>query len=158
MGQSVGHAMTEAFDNLVGKLEEAIQVYKIGGYPTSHDTCTTIERFENEVSRVPAWAIELERRASFVSVQCRQGTAFRQRMDAAFNCYRAQARKPVGARLCGQSFIQRLRPPDGVQHMSDLARLIDDITCAEKVIPVPCRDKFRLWMDEARRIATMPST
>jgi hypothetical protein len=91
-----------------------------------------------------------------VSNECGEGTEFRRRMDEAFKCCHEYKITPVGPKPSGAKLaVQELQPRNDLQLEAEVTRIIDDIRRAEreKVIPLCCRDAFRRWLDEARRIS-----
>jgi len=151
------HALKVAHEKLIVELDKGIEQFDAtleNAY--ADEVCAAIERFVDEFRRVPVWADELTTRSTLVLVRCEQGTAFRRRMDGAFNCYHAQPKKPLGPKRSGAKLaVERLKPKSDFRFETDLTEIIGDIERAiqEGVIRVRCQNEFRLWLDECRRIA-----
>lgn len=155
----IPHALTKAHAELVTALECGIEQFKARlEYSNSHEVCQCIERFVDELRRVPGAVGELDFRKTLVLVRCRQGTRYRELMDRAFKSLRSVTKKkPLGSELSSARVAARgLKPESYMQFESQLTQEIGKIKWAlrEGVIPVRCRKAFREWLDESRRIVS----
>lgn len=91
------YALSRARQSLCDSLDTGIREFKKNlTCCNNREICLSVEWFVDELSRIPAWQAELERRAGWVRTSCGPQSEFRRVMEAAWKVYRDFPKTPFG--------------------------------------------------------------
>ena len=150
----VPHALQAAAKAVIKSAKKTTKKYR-KGKSAKQNPVEAIRRFTKALCRNRESSKELERRATLVASESKQGTSLRNRIDDAFDCYQKQE-KPRGRQSpAKQQLIRRLEPKADFWFASELTDFIKTINQAMRrgIIPRPCADLFALMGEEAERLA-----
>ena len=150
----VPHALSVAHQRLADSLGEGIDQYdRNTRFSNSHEICQAIERFIDELCRVPGGESELQQRSDLIEKRCAPETAYDQAKVKSLKGYTGQPKELSASKLA----IRRLR--NGEANPSFLGDVVTELQDLERVLGegtlelnADATDGFQQWLDECRKI------